>query len=89
MDIPFMKLGILTVPCLYILVLLTDLVKNIFKYESIKEQALRLQTRTVKNFNKLPPDLKHITNYKVFVRKFKVFLMGGCYSIDEIYVSDI
>jgi hypothetical protein len=107
----FLELGILTVPCLYVLVLLTDLVKNILKYESIEEQDLRIQTRNknltpsffpklkvaqhstkhqaVKIFNKLPPDLKNITNYKTFHKKLKAFLLRGCfYSIDEIFVRD-
>jgi hypothetical protein len=42
----FKNLRILTVPSLYVLVLLTVFVKNISKYETSEEQKLRLLTRT-------------------------------------------
>lgn len=63
----FTKLGLLTVPCLYVFVLLTDFIKNLSKYESLVEQKLRLQTRTkniTQNFFPKSKVLQHSAKFQ-------------------------
>jgi hypothetical protein len=100
----FKELGILTVPSLYVLVLLTKLHKN----ESCEERYERLLTRTknikfkfcprlkvvahsaghqaIKLYNRLPTELKIITDNSLFHSELKRFLLRGCfYTMDEIF----
>lgn len=97
----FKELGILTLPSLYILVLLTGFFKRRSKYESHLEQVHREATRrrdlkniinprlnivkhspqyqSIQLFNKLPVELKNISNISVFQRKVKDLLLEKCY----------
>lgn len=68
----FKKLNILTAPCLYILVLLTDHVKNLDKYENTLERKTRHDTRRRDLANLIHPKLqivKHSVKYQA-VRLF-------------------
>jgi ribosomal protein S16 len=103
----FKRLGILTAPSLYILVLLTDFMKHLSRYETEDQTDTRLATRTknmklpftpnlqvvehsshiqsVKIFNRLPMNLKCITNCRHFNLRLRDFLLKGCYyNIEEI-----
>jgi hypothetical protein len=63
----FQKLKVLTVPCLYIQVLLTGLVKHLNETESEEDRVLRLATRRKNLKNSLIPKLrivKHSAHYQ-------------------------
>lgn len=102
----FAEFGILTVPSLYILVVLTYLIKHIDDIETAEQRNRRLATRrmdlphpectrlniakhsagyqNIVLFNKLPLELKLITNSIIFKNKLKSFLLRKCYySIEE------
>jgi hypothetical protein len=68
----FVNLGILTVPCLYIQILLTDLVKHLDKYETADEREKRLNTRRKDLVNSLQPHLK-ITEHSVRYQAVKLY----------------
>lgn len=53
----FKKLHILTVPCLYILVLLSHFIKNIHKFETEEQRHIRIKTRRKDLPNFIQPKL--------------------------------
>lgn len=68
----FVDLKILTVPCLYIFILLTNLVKHLDKYETEGERIERLNSRRKDIPNFLIPHLK-ITEQSVQFQAVKLF----------------
>lgn len=67
----FVALDILTVPCLYIFVLLTDLAKNLHKFEDVNNKLARNASRRkeIKNFHPVPilEIAKHTSRYQSIV----------------------
>jgi hypothetical protein len=102
----FKNFAILTVPSLYVLVVLKELVKHIHKMETPEERDTRIASRrkdlpqtTVARlrvvrhsedyqgiglYNKLPCELKLLTNANLFANKLKIILLEQClYSVED------
>lgn len=68
----FIKLKILTVPCLYILVLLSGFIKHPNRYESDQERVRRRDTRRKDLTNQISPKLR-ICQHSVRYQTVKIF----------------
>ena len=68
----FKKLQILTVPCLYILVLLSHFIKNIHKFETKEQRHIRVKTRRKDLRNFIQPKL-NVVKHASRVQSVNIF----------------